>query len=211
MKVASRSFACIPATALLATLVACADASSSTTEILASIASRETVDSGAALVCTAGTPASAVARVPMEFRVLGRGEGAPAMTGGTPDGYWTIDKVTLLLPSIAGPFVRLSRSSGHVTGWAEFSGDQHRVQVQGEVNIAILFGSPIVQTQNIDTAGTFTVADTSVVNLTPNCAGSATNGFDVVSFSTSGDRGTIIAMVETTYGDSWLVLEGPKN
>jgi len=211
MKVSRSILACIPVTALVASLAACSGQNEAPREEVASIASLDTVDGAAPLVCTAGTPVSPVADVAMGFRVLARGEGAPAMTGGTPEGFWTIDKVTLLLPSIAGPFVRLSRSTGHVTGWASFTGNQHRVQVQGEASIAVLFSSPITQSQNIDTTGTFTVTDSSVVSFTPNCPDSPTNGFDVVSFSTDGDRGTIVAKVETTYGDSWLVLEGPKN
>ncbi len=191
-------------------LVAAASAGCATapgTEASASIASFDGVG-GPPVVCGAGDAPAGATDVGVGFRVLGRTEGAPATSGGPEEGVFTVDQAQLLLPSSAGFLVRLSRSSGTVNGWAEFSGGHYRLHIRGDVSIALLFGAPITQNQDVDKNGSYVVTG-STMNFTPVCPDDGT--FNEVTFSSTGDRGTIVVPVPTDYGTSYFVLQGPKS
>jgi hypothetical protein len=160
------------------------------------------------VVCTAGDEPTGVSDVDIGFRVLGVGEGAPSMSGGSEEGLWIIDTASLLLPSGVGWLVSTSRSHGTARGFVEFHGGKHRIQVKGSIDVQPIFGSAVHQETEMNESGSYVVTG-SQIDFTPNCTSTAP--YEQVQFTNSGTRGTIVVQVNTDYGTAYFVLEGNKS
>ncbi|CAN5856079.1 hypothetical protein BH11MYX4_BH11MYX4_55190 [soil metagenome] len=133
----------------------------------------------------------------------------PAMTGGTLNGKYLVDKATVFLPTQTKGLADPSKSTGTVNAWAVFDGKNYLLNLKASFTISSSLGAQM-QGTDVTSQGGFTVA-TAALTLDHACD---TKPADEASYSftdTGGGRATILIRTATTFGDTYLQLDAAKN
>ena len=155
-------------------------------------------------------PIAGVADITPTFLVYASPGTVPgAMTGGTLDGQYTVDKATVYLPSGSAGLVDPKKSTGTVNAWAVFKGTDYRLYLKADFVISSVLGP---QAQGADTAsqGAFTVS-AAVITLDHACDTAIAQEADYSFTDTGGGRATILIKTPSPYGDTYLQLDAAKN
>lgn len=133
----------------------------------------------------------------------------PTMTGGTLSGSYTVDKVTVFLPSASAGLVDLKKSTGTVNAWAVFNGADYRLRLKADFIISSVAGP---QAQGADTAsqGAFTVSG-AALTLDHDCDTAIAQEADYSFTDSGGGRATILIKTPSPYGDTYMQLDAAKN
>lgn len=134
---------------------------------------------------------------------------APIMSGGEPSGRFRVTKARVSLPKETAAFVDPSKSTGKVTAWVVFKGNEFRLFTDIDMAISTTGGEQPVK-QQADSQGAFTSSGANLV-LDPSCAasgqGSASNA--EYTFTRSGAALTLVikSKVGPAGSDSYTQLD----
>lgn len=132
----------------------------------------------------------------------------PAMTGGTLDGEYVIEKATVYLPPNLSGLVDTTKSTGKVVGWAVFKGPRYRVSLKADFTIVSALGT---QAQSVDSEsqGGFTTAS-AALKLDHECDGALTDEADYSYTDDGGGHERLLVKTPTAYGDVYMELDALK-
>ncbi|HEY8076513.1 MAG TPA: hypothetical protein VIF62_20455 [Labilithrix sp.] len=132
----------------------------------------------------------------------------PAMTGGTLDGEYGVEKVTVYLPTGLAGVVDTKASTGTVSAWAVFKGSRYRLHLKADFAIATSFGP---QTQSIDTEsqGGFTT-NAATLLLDHECDTAIADEADYAFTDDGSGRATLLVKSSSPYGDVYMAMDAIK-
>ena len=134
---------------------------------------------------------------------------APAMTGGEATGRFRVTKARVYLPKETASFVDPAKSTGMLTAWVVFRGNEYRLFTDIDMSISTTAGAQPVK-QKTDAQGTFTASGANLV-VDASCAASGQGSAPDAEYTFTNDGAALTLLIKTKVGpagsDSYTQLD----